>query len=77
MAQAIWADKLFVDMFFDFRVVNGDLAEIRTLEDYAFARAKDALGFLRQLASVASDLFRPFGMFGNISTKYLRANMFS
>jgi CBS domain-containing protein len=72
---AVWQDMTFVDIFYDFRVIHGDAALARAVEDHAFARAKRHPGFIRQLATIVTDLTSPFTLFGNIETMAGRANL--
>ncbi|MFW6024293.1 MAG: putative nucleotidyltransferase substrate binding domain-containing protein [Dichotomicrobium sp.] len=69
------ADILNVDIFYDFRPVFGPTGPANDIWNYAYERAHNAPGFLKQLAAIATDLKPPIGFFGNIKTDDGRVNL--
>lgn len=68
LMRANFKDLCYVDNFYDFRVVHGDRAIASKVWHYAYSRAQESPGFLRDLAAVATDFRAPLGLFGGIRT---------
>ncbi len=61
-------DVCYVDIFYDFRPVSGDIRLAGEVWEHAYAQAHRSPGFLKMLAAIATDFRAPLGLFGNIRT---------
>lgn len=68
LARSETKDLFYTDIFFDFRPVLGDASLAGELWRYAYGRAGQSPGFLRDLAGIATGFRSPIGVFGNIKT---------
>jgi CBS domain-containing protein len=68
LSRADWKDICYVDIFYDFRVVHGDLSLARVLWDYAYDLAGKAPGFIRLLSAMATSFGAPLGILGGFKT---------
>lgn len=69
------SDILNLDIFYDFRPVYGATEPAHEIWNYAYERAHNAPGFLKQLAIIATDFKPPIGLFGHIKTDDGRINL--
>jgi DNA polymerase-3 subunit epsilon/CBS domain-containing protein len=75
IARAEGADILDVDIFYDFCPIYGPKEPANDIWNYAYKRAHNAPGFLKQLAAIASNFKPPIGLFGNIKANDGRINL--
>jgi hypothetical protein len=69
IARASPRDLLNVDIFYDFRPVQGDAALAATLWQEAWAVARGAFGFLKLLSQANAAQDDPFGFLGRLKTE--------
>ncbi len=68
-------DVNYVDIFYDFRSIQGPAEPARAIRDHAFQQAARAPGFLKILAAMATDYRPPLGLLGRIRTEGDRVNL--
>lgn len=74
-SRAEGQDLLHVDIFYDFRAVDGDMALAQKLRHFALETAQKSPALLRKMGALTADLDPVIGLFGGIITKQGRVDV--